>query len=154
MLKMEKLKVKEKDAKILAELKKDARQSTAEIGRKLSIPRVTVHERIQRLVATGVVKRFTLEPDYALLGKPVKAFILVSYSTNAKNTQRQLALELSRISEVSEVSILAGDWDILVKVRSESIEALGRLVVDKIRSIPGVGKSVTMPALATEKEEL
>lgn len=151
---MEKLRIKDKDSRILKELKLDSRQSTAEIGRKLSIPRVTVHERIQRMVATGVIRRFTLEPNYALLGKPVKAFVLLSYSPNPKVSQRELAETLAKIEEVSEVSILAGDWDILLKVRAESIDSLGRLVVDRIRAIPGVGKSVTIPALATEKEEL
>ncbi|MFH0961313.1 MAG: Lrp/AsnC family transcriptional regulator [archaeon] len=146
--------VKEKDLKILRELKKDARQSTAEIGRTLSIPRVTVHERIQRLASSGVIRKFTIEPDYALLGKPVKAFILLGYSPNQKFSQRQLIQALAKIDEVSEVSLLAGDWDILLKVRTESIDALGKLVVDQIRALPGVGKSVTMPALTTEKEEL
>lgn len=151
---MGKLQLKEKDLKILKELKRDARQSTAEIGRKLAIPRVTVHERIQKLVSVGVIRKFTLEPDYSLLGRPVKAFVLLGYSPNPKLTQRQLIQELAKIEEVSEVSILAGDWDILLKVRAESIEALGKLVVDRIRGLAGVGKSVTMPALATEKEEL
>lgn len=146
--------LKEKDWKILKELRKDSRQSTADIGRRLSIPRVTVHERIQRMVKEGVIRKFTLEPDYAKLGKPVKAFVLVSYARNRRATQRQLAQELARLPGVAEVAILAGNWDLLVKVRVESVDALGKLVVDRIRNMPGVGKTATMPVLDTEREEI
>jgi Lrp/AsnC family leucine-responsive transcriptional regulator len=147
-------KIDGKNARILDELRKDSRQSTADISRRLSIPRVTVHERIMRMREEGIIKRFTVEPDYGLLGKPVKAFVLVGFAQNQKMTQRQLAEEIAKIEQVHEVAILAGDWDLLLKVRAESIEALGKLVVDRIRNLPGIGRTVTMPALATQKEEV
>jgi DNA-binding Lrp family transcriptional regulator len=144
----------EKDLEILAELKKNARASTADIARKTRIPRVTVHERIKRLKEKGVIKSFTIVTDYSKLGKSTTAFILVSYEPHQNITQKKLAEKLTKLDGVYEVHILAGEWDMLLKVRGKSIEEIGKLVIDKLREIGGVGRSVTLACFASLKEEV
>ncbi len=138
----------ERDSAILKELLKDSRQSTAVIARKTGIPRVTVHERIQRFRKNGVIRRFTVEPDYALLGRPISAFILIAFSPSVGSNQRKLASEIASLDGVSEVSVLAGEWDLVVKARAESLKELGKFVVDRLRKLNGVGRTVTMPVLS------
>ena len=138
----------ERDSAILIELLNDSRQSTAVIARKTGIPRVTVHERIQRFRKSGVIRRFTVEPDYALLGCPISAFILIAFSPSAGSNQRKLAKEIAALDGVSEVSVLAGEWDLIVKARAESLKEFGNFVVDRLRKLKGVGKTVTMPVLS------
>ena len=137
-----------KDYAILEELEKDSRQSTALIARKTGIPRVTVHERMEKLRKSGGIKNFSTVLDYKLLGKPVNAFILVTFNSKSV-TQHELAEKISKMPGVSEVCIIAGEWDLLVKVHSESLEKLGELIVDKLRKIDGVEKTVTMPVLSS-----
>jgi len=147
--------VDERDRSILAELAKDARQSTSDISRKTGIPRVTVHERIQRMKKNGVIKRFTIERDYALCGRPTTAFVLVGFApTHDTTNQRQLAKEIAALDGVYSVHIIAGEWDILVKARAESLEKLGGLVIDRLRKLHGVAKTTTMTVLSGVKEEL
>ncbi|NJF24029.1 Lrp/AsnC family transcriptional regulator, partial [Thermococcus sp. GR5] len=55
---------------------------------------------------------------------------------------------------VYEVHIIAGEWDLLIKVRAPSSEEVGKIVVDKLREIKGVGQTVTMVSFVTVKEEL
>jgi len=147
--------VDERDRSILSELAKDARQSTSDISRKTGIPRVTVHERIQRLKEKGVIKRFTIERDYALCGRPTTAFVLVGFAPTPGTTtnQRQLAKEIAALDGVHSVHIIAGEWDILVKARAESLEKLGGLVIDRLRKLKGVAKTTTMAVLSSVKEE-
>jgi len=90
----------EKDEKILDELKKGSRDSTADISRRTGIPRVTVHERIRRMLAKGIIRRFTVLPDYKKLGLNTTAFVLVSYDPHAKMTQRELAEKISKMPAV------------------------------------------------------
>jgi DNA-binding Lrp family transcriptional regulator len=146
--------VDEKDELILAELRKDSRMSTVDIARKTGLPRVTVHERIRKLKEKGVIKRFTIMLDHSKVGKPTTAFVLVSYDPHQQITQRKLAERLAKLDEVYEVHILAGEWDLLLKVRGESIEGIGRLVVDKLREIGGIGKTLTVTCFSTVKEEV
>jgi DNA-binding Lrp family transcriptional regulator len=144
----------EKDERILEELKKDARMSTADIARRTGLPRVTVHERIKKMKEKGIIKKFTALLDYAKVGKPTTAFVLVSYDPHGEITQRKLAEKLAKLEGVYEVHILAGEWDLLLKVRGESVEGIGKLVVDKLREIGGIGRTVTLTCFSTAKEEV
>jgi Lrp/AsnC family leucine-responsive transcriptional regulator len=53
---------------------------------------------------------------------------------------------------VQEVHIITGDWDLLVKLRAESVDAVGRFVVDKLRLIMGLEKTLTCMVFETVKE--
>lgn len=142
----------EKDLAILKELRKDARRSTKAIAKDLAIPRATVHERIKRMMDKGVIRGFTVVPDHAKLGEPVTAFILVSFLPNNAVSQRELAQKIAAIEGVQEVHVISGEHDILLKVRGESMESIGSLVIDKLRAIPGVGRTLTMASFATIKD--
>ena len=144
----------EKDELILEELRKDARMSTVDIARKTGLPRVTIHERIRKLKEKGVIKRFTVMLDHSKTGRPTTAFVLVSYDPHQEVTQRKLAEKLAKLEEVYEVHILAGEWDLLLKVRGESVEGIGKLVVDKLREIGGIDKTVTLTCFSSVKEEV
>ena len=114
---------------------------------------MTVHERIQRLKKHGVIEKFTIKRNYAALSIPSKAFVLVSYSNNRGVSERKLTKDIASIPEVKEVEIIGGEWDLLVKIRGQSIEQIGKLVLDKIREIKGVDKTLTLAAWETVKEE-
>jgi DNA-binding Lrp family transcriptional regulator len=48
------------------------------------------------------------------------------------------------IAEVIEVHPLFGEYDILIKIQSESIDSLGEVVLKKIRSLKGVSDTKTL----------
>jgi Lrp/AsnC family leucine-responsive transcriptional regulator len=141
----------EKDRAILVELQKDARRSTKAIAKDLNIPRATVHERIKRMMDKGVIRGFTVIPDYAQLGEPVTAFVLVSFLPNNEVSQRELAGKIAELVGVQEVHLISGEHDILIKVRGCSMEGIGSLVIDQLRMIPGVGKTLTIASFASVK---
>jgi Lrp/AsnC family leucine-responsive transcriptional regulator len=143
----------DKDRAILTELQKDARRSTKAIAKDLNIPRATVHERIKRMMDKGIIKGFTVVPDYSQLGEPVTAFILISFLPNNDVSQRELAGRIAVLDGVQEVHLISGEHDILIKVRGRSMEGIGSLVIDKLRMIPGVGKTLTVASFASIKEE-
>ncbi|MDH2900745.1 MAG: Lrp/AsnC family transcriptional regulator [archaeon] len=143
-----------KDAEILARLRVNSNQSMSALAEDLSIPRTTLQERISRLISFGVIKRFTILQDYSKLGKGVTAFILISFQSSAGTSQKEASRELAQIPDIYEVHIISGDWDILVKARGESIESIGQLVMDKIRNIKGVERTLTCASFLTLKEEL
>ena len=144
--------IDEKDELILEELKKDGRASTVDIAKKTRIPRVTVHERIKRLTKNGVIKKFTAVPDYKKLGKETTAFVLVSYTPN-KLIQREVAERIAKLPDVYEVHMIAGEWDMIAKVRGKNLEEIGKLVLERIRNIDGVANTFTLGCFETIKEE-
>ena len=58
------------------------------------------------------------------------------------------------MESVHEVYIISGEWDLLLKVRGKDTEEIGKLILDKIRGIEGVGKTVTCTCFSVIKEEI
>ena len=144
----------DKDRKILLQLAGDGRKSVVEISNELDMPRATVQERIRKMTEKGVIKRFTVIPDYGKIGKEVTAFILVSFSGDSNLSQRSLANEIAKIPEVYEISLISGEWDIILKVRAGSVSELGTIVIDKLRMMRGIQKTQTCVSFQTIKENL
>lgn len=143
----------EKDLLILRQLELDSSQSVREIAEKLKMPRTTVQERISRLRRRGVIKRFTVKIDYSKLGKPTIAFILVSFMPGPGISQKNLAHQIAMLPDVEEVHLISGEWDILVKVRGGSMEEIGELVIERIRAMEGVARTMTCASFYTAKED-
>lgn len=143
----------DKDVKILNHLIKDGRSSFVEIAQELGIPRSTVQERVKRLIESGVIKKFTAKVDYSKVGKGVTSYIFVSFGGDKSISQRSLAEKIAEIPDVYEVSVISGEWDILLKTRTSSVEEIGRMVIDTLRSMPGIQKTETCVCFQSIKEE-
>ncbi|HWG91559.1 MAG TPA: Lrp/AsnC family transcriptional regulator [Candidatus Thermoplasmatota archaeon] len=133
----------DKDWAILRELQRDARQSTTSIAERTGIPRPTVHDRIQRLETAGVIEGYTVLVNPEKVGRGLTAYIFASYIPTEEQNQRELARKMSRIPQVEEVHILTGQWDFLLKVQCASMDEVGTLILNKLRTLPGVGNTVT-----------
>jgi DNA-binding Lrp family transcriptional regulator len=144
--------IDEKDQKIIEELKKNSRNTTKKIASTINIPRVTVHDRIQKMQKNGIIKNFSVNIDYKKIGFPTEVFIFISFQANTDISQRELAKRISKIDGVAEVHIISGEYDLLLKVRGETLEQIGKLVVDKLRAIQGVGRTLTFACFETIKE--
>lgn len=146
--------MEDKDEAILSQLRIDSSRSISELASDLQIPRTTVQERIKKLVQGGIIKKFTLQLDYGKIGKPVTAFILVSFLAGTGVSQKEAAQKIADIEDVYEVHVISGDWDIIAKARGESIQSIGELVLDKIRNVKGVERTLTCTSFMTIKEAL
>lgn len=144
--------IDEKDRKIIQELQKNSRNSTKNIAKNINIPRVTVHDRIKKMEEREIIKKFTVNIDYKKIGLSTEVFIFVSFQSGLDISQRELAKRVSKIEGIYEVHIISGEYDLLLKVRGESLEKIGKLVVDKLRKIKGVGRTLTFACFETIKE--
>ena len=142
-----------KDEKILQALHNNARASTKALAQQVGFPRVTVHDRIQKLVKKGIITSFTVTLDYKKIGFSSEVFIFVSFLPNPEVSQRELAQRIAQFPGVFEVHIISGEYDLLLKARGESLETIGSLVIDKLRQLKGVGKTLTFACFDTVKEE-
>ena len=150
-------KLDEKDLKILRVLQSDSSLSIKEISRRLGIPVTTIHARIKKLEKKGVIKAYRAILDGNKVGIGTTAFVLASFAYRLPGrgeplSQREVAEEIAKFPEVQEVHIITGDWDILIKVRAGSVDEIGKFVVDKLRKVRGVEKTLTCMVFETAKE--
>jgi DNA-binding Lrp family transcriptional regulator len=151
------IKLDEKDLFILALIQDNSKLTAKQIAKKINSPITTVFAKTKRLEELGIIKQYRaiLSPEKLNLG--TAAFILASVSYRAKSndapvSQREVAEEIARFPEVQEVHIITGDWDLLVKLRAENVDAVGKFVVDKLRLIKGLEKTLTCMVFETVKE--
>ena len=146
-----------KDLEILDLLQKNCKLTTKEMARHVGSPVTTVYAKIKKLEEQGFIKGYKAILDAEKLDKATTAFILASFSYRTERSerspsQRELARQISRFPEVQEVHIITGDWDILVKVKAKDVDAVGKFVIDKLRLVEGVEKTLTCMVFSTEKE--
>jgi Lrp/AsnC family transcriptional regulator, leucine-responsive regulatory protein len=151
------LKLDEKDIAILLLIQENSKLTANQIAKKTSTPITTVFAKIKRMEELGIIKQYRAILSPEKLNLATAAFILAAVSYGNKEdgtpiTQRDVAEEIVRLPDVQEVHIITGDWDLLVKVRAESVDAIGKFVVDKLRRINGLQKTLTCMVFETVKE--
>ncbi len=151
------VKLDEKDAAILSLIQADSTLTAKQIAKKVNAPITTVFAKTKRMKELGVIKEYRAILAPEKLGAGTTAFILASVSYRAKAddspiSQRTVAEEIVKFPEVQEVHIITGDWDLLVKLRAENVDAIGKFVVDKLRLIKGLEKTLTCMVFETVKE--
>ncbi len=150
-------KLDEKDSAILTLIQRDSRLTAKQIANKVNVPLTTVFAKIKRMEELGIVREYRAIVAPEKLNAGTAAFILASVSYRAKSddvpiSQRVVAEEIARFPEVQEVYIITGDWDLLIKLRAENVDAIGKFVVDKLRLIKGLEKTLTCMVFETVKE--
>ena len=145
----------EKDLAILTLLQKNCRMTAREIARKIDSPITTVFAKMRRMEQQEVIKEYKAILDSKKLNFGTTAFILASFSYRNGETplsQRIIAEQIARFPEVQAVHIISGDWDILIKIKEESVDAVGNFVIDKLRTVKGIEKTLTCMVFDTQKE--
>ena len=147
----------ERDARILKILQNDCKMTAKEIAKKIGSPITTVYSKIKRMEELGVIKQYKAILDSRKLDKGTTAFILVSFAYRPGGrekplSQRDVAKQIAAFPEVQEVHIITGGWDILVKVRVDHVDTLGKLVMDKLRTVEGVENTLSCIVYETVKE--
>jgi Lrp/AsnC family leucine-responsive transcriptional regulator len=151
------VKLDEKDMAILALIQENSKLTAKQIAKKINSPITTVFAKTKRMEELGVIKEYRAILAPEKLDSSTAAFILASVSYRAKAddipvSQRVVAEEIGKFPEVQEVHIITGDWDLLVKLRAESVDAVGKFVVDKLRLIKGLEKTLTCMVFENVKE--
>ena len=148
----------EKDLQILRKLQEDMTKSYKTIAEELDMPATTVYNRVKKMEENGVIIGYKPIIDAAKLGFPATCFLLITLRFKDSNNQpldiRKIADEIAQDPNVQETHIVAGDWDLLVKMKTENVQKIGDFINHKLRYIEGVEKSLSCISFGTIKETL
>ncbi len=140
----------EVNLRILDILGRDASRPFVDIAKELEISDATVHIRVKRLQAAGILRKFTITTDNVLLGYDHLAFVGINLS---KGSGDEVLVALSQLEEILELHEMYGQYDLLVKIRSRNLEEMRDIVANKISKIPQITEAQSMMVLKTIKEE-
>lgn len=110
------------DRRILDLLRQNSRASYGDIGAIIGLSASAVKRRVDRLVADGVIRSFTIQVDPGVDGRDTEAFVEVFCrgSVSPQELQRMLA----GIPEVVYAGTVSGPADAIVQMRSRDISSL------------------------------
>ena len=138
------------DVKLLKLLARNSRASLRELAKSLGVAVSTVHARLQRLMREGLIKRFTIVPDYERLGYPITAVILVSVEGGAIE---EVASRLAEEPNLIAVYDVTGDYDIILVGKFRSMSELN-LFLKRLNKMYSIKRTVTSVVLKVFKEDL
>jgi len=123
------------DRKIIEILKEDARKAYTDIAKKVGLSEGAVRKRVQDLVKSGVIRRFTVSVG---VKEGVRAITLISAASTP-----EISAKIMKLEGVEAVYEITGQYDIAVLLSAANIEEINQCV-DKIRSIDGITNTNTM----------
>jgi len=128
----------ELDEKILEILKDDGRASYIDIGRMVELSEGAVRKRIQAMVKSGVITKFTVQLGFT---KGARAVSLVS--VNPQHPTSTVSENLRKIPGVETVFEVTGQYDIAAIISTLNIAEVNRSI-EKIRKVKGVTNTNTL----------
>ncbi|MCM1482993.1 MAG: Lrp/AsnC ligand binding domain-containing protein [Muribaculaceae bacterium] len=124
------------DRNILHLLAENARKPFLEIARECGVSGAAVHQRIQKLTASGVIKGFESLISPAAVGYDTCAYVgcLLAGSTDVE----QVVARLKEVPEVVECHCTTGKYDLMLKIYARNNEHLLRIISSRVqRIVPG-----------------
>lgn len=135
------------DEKILKMLSNNARIPFLEIARECNVSGAAIHQRIQKLSASGVIEGFETLIDPSSLGYDTCAYI--GFFLNDPSNFDSVVAQLKTIPEVVECHFTTGKYDLLVKLYAKNNAHLLEIIHGPLQSIAS-GRTETLISFKQE----
>lgn len=139
---------------ILDILEEDGRAGVEEIAMMLGTDSDVVAEQIAQLERDRVIVRYTAVVDRQKLPDEefVEALIEVKITPQREFGYDDLARRIYRFDEVYGVYLMAGRYDLSVRIRAKSMKEISKFVWEKLAVIDGVTSTATTFIMRKYKE--
>ena len=128
-----------KDLAILRLLQEHARITVKEISDKVHLSTTPVHERIKRMEETGIIKQYATLVDHTKVKKGLMVICYVSLKQHSKEAGDKFIKTIQELNEVIECYNISGEFDFMLKVVSEDMNAYYDFHVNKLSQIENMG---------------
>ncbi len=129
----------QQDRRLLAALKQDGRASVTRLAQIVGQSRATVQARMDRLVATGAIERFTIDLSPTLDVEMIRAVMMIELEGVMT---RSVTRTLQRMEAITTLHSTNGTWDLVAHIETSNLPEFDR-VLREVREIKGVLNSET-----------
>ena len=130
----------EKDLAILRLLQENGKMTVREIANKIHLSPTPVHERIKRLEDSGVIKQYAALVDHSKVNKGLMIICYVSLKEHNKKTGAKFIKTMNELTEVIECYNISGQFDFMLKVVVENMDAYYDFHVNKLGQVENTGQ--------------
>jgi DNA-binding Lrp family transcriptional regulator len=142
----------EKDLAILNLLQHNARITVKEISDKVNLSTTPVYERIKWMEQTGVIKQYATLVDPIKLNKRLMVIVYVSLKQHNKKEGTKFVKAMNEMTEVLECYSISGEFDFMLKVVVEDMNAYYDFHVNRLSEMENIGNVQSVFVMGTVKE--
>ncbi|WP_370392356.1 Lrp/AsnC family transcriptional regulator [uncultured Winogradskyella sp.] len=140
------------DLHILKILQKNSNRTTKSIANELGMSTSPVFERIKKLEKEGYIKKYVAVLDNKKLGLKLTVFIGITLQGHTRSYLEKFVAEINNFPEIVECHRVSGNFDYLLKLVVEDIEAYETFIISKLTLLPYLGNVQSLITLSTGKE--
>jgi len=129
------------DKKILQLISQDARIPFLEVARECNVSGAAIHQRIQKLRNTGIIKGSEFVIDTYKVGFQTCAYIGITLSD--VKAFPAVVEELKKIPEVVECHYATGKYSMFVKIYAKDNRHLLQIILERMTPIKGIAHTET-----------
>jgi Lrp/AsnC family leucine-responsive transcriptional regulator len=141
------------DLRILAELQANGKLTNVELAARVHLSPSPCLARVRALEERGVIDRYVALLDPHSVGLNVSVFIQISLEKQTKDALEIFESAIRERPEVMECYVMSGASVYLVRVVVDDVQALERLIVDKLTPISVIANIRSSFALKQVKYE-
>lgn len=138
------MKLDSTDKNLLKLLQEDSKQTNKELSNKLDLSVTAIYERIKKLEKAGVIDRYVALINKEKINKGFVAFCHIKLVKHSQEYVMKFEKEVANLEEVLECYHISGDYDYLLKVLVEDMEAFREFMVNKLTNISHIGSTHSM----------
>jgi Lrp/AsnC family transcriptional regulator, leucine-responsive regulatory protein len=129
----------EKDRLILKLLQQNGKITVREIAAKIHLSTTPVHERIKRMEDSGVILQYAALVNHAKVKKGLMVICYISLKEHSKKSGARFIKTINELNEVIECYNISGEFDFMLKVVAESMDAYYDFHVNKLGQLENIG---------------
>ncbi|NRD19423.1 Lrp/AsnC family transcriptional regulator [Winogradskyella eckloniae] len=140
------------DIQLLSILQKNSNRTTKSIAEELGMTTSPIFERIKKLEKEGYIKNYVAVLNNKKIGLKLTVFIGITLQGHTRSYLEKFVKEINNFPEVVECHRVSGNFDYLLKLVVEDIEAYETFIISKLTLLPYLGNVQSLIALSTSKE--
>jgi Lrp/AsnC family leucine-responsive transcriptional regulator len=129
----------EKDLVILRLLQQDGKMTVREIASRIHLSTTPVHERIKRMEDTGVILQYAALVNHSKVKKGLMVICYVSLKEHNKKSGARFIKTINDLPEVIECYNISGEYDFMLKVVTENMDAYYDFHVNRLGQLENIG---------------
>ena len=142
----------QKDLAILKLLQQNARITVKEISDKVHLSTTPVYERIKWMEETGVIKQYATLIDHSKVRKGLMVICYVSLKQHNKTAGAKFIKAINEMNEVIECYNISGEFDFMLKVVVENMDAYYDFHVNRLSEIENIGNVQSVFVMGVVKQ--
>ena len=142
----------QKDLAILKLLQHNARITVKEISDKVNLSTTPVFERIRWMEKSGVIKQYATLVDPAKLNKRLMVIVYVSLKQHNKTAGSKFVKAINDMIEVLECYSISGEFDFMLKVAVEDMNAYYDFHVNRLSELENIGNVQSVFVMGVVKD--